>query len=62
MEKTNDTNEGSQHEEPMKLDSPEAVAAWMREADYAFDFRGSDLWSLKGGISISDYNTDVINK
>lgn len=45
-----------------QFDSPEKVAQWMREADYAFDFRGSDLWSLKGGISISDYNTDVINK
>lgn len=45
-----------------QFDSPEKVAQWMREADFAFDFRGCDLWTRDGGISKMNYNTTSLNK
>lgn len=50
MEKTNDANVTQPLNSPKKLDSPEKIAQWMRDADYAFDFRGANHWSLTGGL------------
>lgn len=44
--------ENKEYSDPKSFDSPEKVAKWMREADYAFDFRGSTHWSISGGMKV----------
>lgn len=52
MEKSKDMRENKEYSDPESFDSPEKVAKLMREADYAFDFRGCTQWSHSGGMRV----------
>lgn len=52
MEKSKDIRDCKEYNDPKSFDSPEKVAKWMREADYAFDFRGCTHWSISGGMRV----------
>lgn len=52
MEKSKDIRDCKEYNDPKSFDSPEKVAKWMREADYAFDFRGLNQWRLSGGMKV----------
>lgn len=43
------------------FDNPETVAEWMRNKDYAFDFRGNN-WSKDGGIEVEHNAGYVVSK
>lgn len=59
MEKSKDIRDCKEYNDPKSFDSPEKVAKWMREADYAFDFRGASQWERSGGITVTTYNPDI---
>ena len=52
----------NENNDPNPFDSPEKVAEWMREADYAFDFRGSRHWSLSGGMRVVSGSVPMLDK
>ena len=62
MEKSKDMRENKEYSDPKSFDSPEKVAKWMREADYAFDFRGLNQWRLSGGMKVVNGDAIVIER
>lgn len=61
MEKNKDIKCYKDYDDPKSFDSPEKVAKWMRDKDFAFDFR-SDKWTRKGGIEIERNGGYVVTK
>lgn len=51
MEKSKDIRDCGEYNDPKYFDSPEKVADWMREKDFAFDFRNNH-WSKTGGLEV----------
>lgn len=62
MGTSKDIRENKEYSDPKSFDSPEKVAKWMREADYAFDFRGSSHWSLSGGMRVVSGSVTMLDK
>lgn len=62
MEKSKDIRDCKEYNDPKSFDSPEKVAKWMREADYAFDFSGSSHWSLSGGMRVVSGSFPMLDK
>lgn len=61
MEKSKDMRENKEYSDPKSFDSPEKVAKWMRDKDFAFDFR-NDKWSRAGGIEVERSSGYVVGK
>lgn len=61
MEKSKDILDCKEHNGPKSFDSPEKIAKWMRDKDFAFDFR-TDKWSRTGGIEVKRSNGYVVGK
>lgn len=59
MGTSKDIRENKEYSDLKSFDIPEKVAKWMREADYAFDFRGTSQWERSGGITVTTYNPDI---
>ena len=54
-----DPTKYEEEQEGVMLDTPSKIAEWMRNADYAFDFRGASQWERSGGITVTTYNPDI---
>lgn len=53
--------ENKEYSDPKSFDRPEKVAKWMRDKDFAFDFR-NDKWSRAGGIEVERSSGYVVGK
>lgn len=61
MEKSKDIKYCKEYNDPKSFDSPGKVAEWMRDKDFAFDFR-NDKWTRTGGIEIERNGGYVVTK
>lgn len=61
MEKSQNNINYSECSNDQLLDSSEKIAKWMRDKDFAFDFR-NDKWSRTGGIDVERSNGYVVGK
>lgn len=61
MEKSNNIQDCMEYDNPKSFDSPEKVADWMREKDFAFDFRNNH-WSKTGGLEVDRSGGYIVPK
>lgn len=61
MEKSKDIRDCEEYNDPKYFDSPGKVAEWIRDKDFAFDFR-NDKWSRNGGIDVERSSGYVVCK
>lgn len=61
MEKSKNNINYAEDSNDQLLDSSEKIAKWMRDKDFAFDFR-NDKWSRTGGIEVERSSGYVVCK